>query len=248
MQIYRTSDYRALSRKAAGIIAAQVILKPDCTLGLATGGTPRGAYEKLIEWHQSGALDFSRVSAFTLDEYFGLPRNHPQSYAFYMQNTFYSHINIDPGNVSRPNGLPDSPEQECARYDAAIVAAGGIDLQLLGLGGNGHIGFNEPSGVFNKNTFCVDLAESTIIANSRYFANSEDIPKRAITMGIGSIMRAKKILLVVSGEQKAGIVYKAFFGPITPAVPASILQLHPDVCIVGDEAALSMLPPSLAGA
>ncbi|MEG2441393.1 MAG: glucosamine-6-phosphate deaminase [Acetivibrio sp.] len=241
MRIYKTKDYKAMSRKAANIISAQVIMKPDCVLGLATGSSPIGTYEQLTEWYRKGDLDFSEVTSVNLDEYKGLSHESDQSYYFFMQDHFFKHINIPANKTFVPNGVESNSKKACEDYDEVIRSVGGVDLQLLGLGHNGHIGFNEPADVFEKETHCVDLTQSTIEANARFFETREDVPTQAYTMGIQTIMRAKKILIVVSGEEKASIVKKAFFGPVTPQVPASILQMHPDVILVGDEAALSQL-------
>ena len=239
MQIYRAKDYEDMSRKAANIIASQVVLKPDCVLGLATGSTPIGAYKNLVEKYEQGDLDFSQVTTVNLDEYKGLPRENDQSYYYFMHDNLFDHVNVKPENTHLPDGTKEDANEECARYEELIRSLGGQDLQLLGLGHNGHIGFNEPDAIFEKATHCVDLQESTIEANKRFFASADDVPKQAYTMGIGTIMKAKKIVVVVSGADKADIVEKAFFGPVTPHVPASILQMHPDVTVVGDEAALS---------
>ncbi len=242
MQIIKTRDYDHMSRMAANIIAAQVIMKPDCVLGLATGSTPVGTYEELVRRYDKGELDFSTVTSINLDEYKGLSPENDQSYRYFMITHLFSHVNIDPEKTYVPNGLEPDSEKACAAYNAVIRQAGGIDLQLLGLGHNGHIGFNEPSDIFEKETHCVDLTQSTIDANSRFFASMDEVPKQAYTMGIGTIMQAKKVLVVVSGKAKAQIVKDAFFGPCTPQVPASILQLHSDVILVGDEEALSLIP------
>ena len=242
MKLYRTKNYDDMSRKAANVISAQVIMKPDSVLGLATGSSPLGTYRQLIDWYNKGDLDFSQVKSVNLDEYTGLPRENDQSYYYFMYNNFFKHINIDLNNTNVPNGMEPDSEKECSRYEEVISKLGGVDLQLLGLGHNGHIGFNEPDQSFEKTTHCVDLIESTIEANKRFFASIDDDPRQAYTMGIKTIMQAKKILLVVSGEDKAEILYKALYGPITPQVPASILQLHNDVIVVADEAALSKMP------
>lgn len=242
MQIYRAKDYEDMSKKAANIIASQVILKPDCVLGLATGSTPIGAYKNLVEKYEQGDLDFSQVTTVNLDEYKGLPRENDQSYYYFMHDNLFDHVNVKPENTHLPDGTKEDSDEECARYEELIRTLGGQDLQLLGLGHNGHIGFNEPDAIFEKATHCVDLQESTIEANKRFFASADDVPKQAYTMGIGTIMQAKKILVVVSGEDKADTVAKAFFGPVTPEVPASILQFHKDVILVADEAALSKVP------
>ena len=241
MRIIKATDYKDMSRKAANIISAQIIMKPDSVLGLATGSTPIGLYEQLVEWYNKGDLDFSKISTVNLDEYKGLNRENDQSYYYFMHDHLFNHVNIRPECTNVPNGMEPDSEKECKRYEALIDRLGGADLQLLGLGHNGHIGFNEPAPVFEKATHCVDLTESTIEANKRFFASADEVPKQAYTMGIGTIMKAKKILVVVSGEDKADIVKTAFTGPVTPKVPASILQMHPDVLLVGDKAALSKL-------
>ena len=241
MKIYKAKDYKDMSRKAANIISAQVIMKPNCVLGLATGSTPIGTYDQLVEWYSKGDLDFSEVTTVNLDEYKGLPRTNDQSYYYFMHQHLFDRVNIDPDRTNVPNGMEPDAEKECGRYEELIRSLGGVDLQLLGLGHNGHIGFNEPGEAFEKETHCVDLTVSTIEANKRFFASADDVPKQAYTMGIKTIMQAKKILIVVNGENKADIVERAFFGPVTPEVPASILQLHNDVTLVGDEAALAKI-------
>lgn len=241
MKIYKAKDYKDMSRKAANIISAQVIMKPNCVLGLATGSTPIGTYAQLVEWYNKGDLDFSEVTTVNLDEYKGLPRTNDQSYYYFMHQHLFDRVNIDPERTNVPNGMEPDAEKECGRYEELIRSLGGVDLQLLGLGHNGHIGFNEPGEAFEKETHCVDLTESTIEANKRFFASADGVPKQAYTMGIKTIMQAKKILIVVNGENKADIVERAFFGPVTPEVPASILQLHNDVTLVGDEAALAKI-------
>lgn len=239
MRIIKTKDFQDMSRKAANLISAQVILKPNCILGLATGSSPIGIYKQLVEWHRQGDLDFKDVTTFNLDEYRGLPRSNDQSYYYFMHDNLFNHVNVPAEHIHLPNGENPDAEAECSCYDKMIAEAGGIDLQLLGMGPNGHIGFNEPTDTFPVGTHCVDLTESTIEANKRFFASANDVPRQAYTMGIGTIMSAKKILIIISGAGKADIVRDAFFGPVTPLVPASILQLHPDVTVVADEAALS---------
>ena len=241
MKIYKAKDYKDMSRKAANIISAQVIMKPNCVLGLATGSTSIGTYDQLVEWYNKGDLDFSEVTTVNLDEYKGLPRTNDQSYYYFMHQHLFDRVNIDPERTNVPNGMEPDAEKECGRYEELIRSLGGVDLQLLGLGHNGHIGFNETGEAFQKETHCVDLTESTIEANKRFFASADDVPKQAYTMGIKTIMQAKKILIVVNGENKADIVERAFFGPVTPEVPASILQLHNDVTLVGDKAALAKI-------
>lgn len=241
MNIIKAKDYTQMSRIAANYIFAQVILKPNCVLGLATGSSPIGTYEELIRRYQAGELDFSKVTSINLDEYKGLSPENDQSYRYFMNTNLFNHINIDKSRTYVPNGLESDTEKACANYDALIENCGGIDLQLLGLGNNGHIGFNEPGAFFAKGTHCVDLADSTIEANARFFSSINEVPKQAYTMGIKSILQAKKILVIVSGKGKAKIVKEAFTGPVTPQVPASVLQLHSDVMVVGDEEALSLL-------
>ena len=241
MRIIRTADFQAMSQKAAEMLAAVVILKPDCTFGLATGSSPLGIYKYLAEWHKSGRVDFSQATAFNLDEYKGVAPDAEQSYRYFMFSNLFSKINMPLKNQHIPNGLASDPAAECMRYEAAIEKCGGIDVQLLGIGLNGHIGFNEPQDGFAKDTHLTFLTESTISANSRFFDKPEDVPVQAYTMGIRTIMRTRKILLVVTGAAKAEIVKRAFFGEITPKVPASVLLLHNDVTVIGDEDALSLI-------
>lgn len=241
MKFMKAKDYEGMSRAAANIISAQITMKPDCVLGLATGSTPIGTYKNLVRRYQKGDLDFSLVSTVNLDEYKGLPADNDQSYRYFMNDNLFNHVNINKENTYVPNGMEPDSEKACREYDEIVRNMGGADLQLLGLGHNGHIGFNEPAEEYPKGTNCVDLQASTIEANKRFFASIDEVPKQAYTMGIGTIMSAKKILVVVSGADKADIVAKAFQGPITPQVPASILQLHNDVTVVGDEAAFSKL-------
>ena len=241
MRIIKAKNYEEMSRHAANIIAAQIVLKPDCVLGLATGSTPIGTYKYLVEAHKAGDLNFAEVKSVNLDEYKGLPRENDQSYYYFMHDNLFKHVNIDTANTYLPDGMIEDSKTACEEYENVIRELGGQDLQLLGLGHNGHIGFNEPADEFVKETNCVNLAQSTIDANKRFFACADEVPRQAYTMGIGTIMKAKRILVVVSGEDKAKIVKEAFFGPVTPKVPASILQLHPDVTVVADEAALSLV-------
>ena len=226
MIIYVGKDYQDVSRKAANIMSAQIIMKPNAVLGLATGSTPVGLYKQLIEWYNKGDLDFSQITSVNLDEYKGLSGDNDQSYRYFMNTNLFDHVNSD---------------KACADYNEVIRSVGGIDMQLLGIGGNGHIGFNEPGEAFEKETHCVDLTESTIKANARFFESMDEVPKQAYTMGIKNIMAAKKILLVATGSAKADALYKSLYGPITPNVPASILQLHQDVTVVADEDALSLI-------
>ena len=244
MRIYKAKDYEEMSRKAAGIVSAQIIMKPDCVLGLATGSTPVGLYKQLIEWYRNGDLDFSGVRTVNLDEYKGISRENDQSYYYFMHQNLFDHVNIPAENTHLPNGMEPDSEKECRRYEELIQSMGSVDLQLLGIGHNGHIGFNEPADAFDKLVHCVNLTQSTIEANKRFFASAEEVPRQAYTMGIQTIMRSKRILIIANGEGKADIVRDAFFGPITPMVPASVLQLHNDVTLVADEAALSKIPAS----
>jgi len=245
MRIYKALDYKDMSRKAANIISAQIIMKPDCVLGLATGSTPEGIYRQLIEWYQKGDLDFSEVKTVNLDEYKGLTSDNKQSYHYFMKEKLFSNVNINMENTYLPNGMEEDTAAECNRYNDIIRSLGGIDLQLLGLGLNGHIGFNEPGESFEKDTHCVALTKSTIEANSRLFEEGETVPSYAYTMGIKSIMRSKRILLVASGKEKADILLRALTGPVTPSVPASILQMHNDFTVVADEDALSKIDKNL---
>lgn len=241
MRFYVTEDYAQMSRRAASIIAAQVVSKPNCVLGLATGSSPVGAYQNLVQWNKDGILSFAEVRSVNLDEYIGLSPEHEQSYRYFMQDNLFNHVDIKPENTNVPNGLADDPEQAAADYEKVIDSMNGVDLQLLGMGHNGHIAFNEPCDEFIMDTHVVELTESTIKANARFFASMDEVPRQAMTMGIRSIMKAKKILVVVAGADKAEAVYKSFAGPVTPQVPASILQLHADVTVVGDKAAMSKL-------
>lgn len=241
MKIYAAKDYEDLSRKAANIIAAQVLLKPNTVLGLATGSTPVGTYRQLIEKYNNGDLDFSLVSSINLDEYRGLPGEHDQSYRYFMNHNLFDHINIDKANTNVPDGLAEDSAAECRRYDDIISAHGGTDLQLLGIGGNGHIGFNEPASAFQKGTHLVTLTDETRQSNARFFSSLNEVPTHAFTMGIGGIMAAARVLLLANGEAKAKALCDSFFGPITPEVPASVLQLHGDCIVIADEAALSLI-------
>lgn len=241
IKIIQTKNYDEMSRRAASIMAAQITLKSDSVLGLATGSTPVGMYRELIRRYEAGELDFSQIRSVNLDEYVGLSRDHDQSYFYFMNDNLFRHVNIDRAQTFLPDGTNPDMEGECRRYHEIILSMGGIDMQLLGIGGNGHIGFNEPADSFAPGTHCVKLAESTIQANSRFFASEKDVPRYAISMGIGEIMTAKKILILASGATKAEAVKGMVAGPVTPRMPASILQFHPDVTLVADEEALSLL-------
>lgn len=240
MRIIRCKDYTEASRQTANIISAQVILKPDCVLGLATGSSPIGTYQQLIEWYEKGDIDFSKTRTVNLDEYVGLTPDHDQSYAYFMNKNLFDHINIDKANTHLPDGTNRNADEQCAAYDKLIRELGGVDLQLLGIGHNGHIGFNEPCNEFVKGTHCVDLTENTIDANARFFENRDEVPRQAYTMGILDILQAKRVVMIVTGQNKAQILRDAFCGPVTPKIPASIMQLHPDFTLVADEAALSL--------
>lgn len=241
MRIIIAENYEKMSLKAAGFIASQMILQPASILGLATGSTPLGTYKKLIELNQEGILDFSKTKTFNLDEYLRLSPQNTQSYFYFMQKNFFDQININPDQTHIPNGEAESIETECLSYEKAIQDAGGIDLQILGIGSNGHIGFNEPDEYFEAITHKVKLTQETIQANSRFFEKIEDVPTEAISMGMRTIMRARKVLLIASGTSKSQAIFDALYGPITPKHPASILQLHPDATFVLDVDAASKL-------
>lgn len=232
MKYIEVESYEELSTHAANLIASQVIMKPNCVLGLATGSSPVGTYKKLAEKCTKGELDFSAVTSVNLDEYVGLSPENDQSYRYFMNTNLFNNVNIDIKKTHVPDGLAKDIAKEGEEYDALIKSLGGIDLQLLGIGLDGHIGFNEPDKYFTAATHIVTLDESTIKANARFFASEEDVPKKAITMGMMSIMQAKKILLIANGANKKEILEKSLFGPITPEVPASILQLHPDLTVI----------------
>lgn len=232
MRFITVDTYQKMSRQAANIISAQVIIKPNCVLGLATGSSPVGTYRQLIDWYQKGDIDFSEVTSVNLDEYVGLDGENDQSYRYFMNSNLFNSVNINPDRTFVPNGKAKDLNKECTEYDERIKALGGIDLQLLGIGLDGHIGFNEPDSCFVKGTHVVELHESTIRANSRFFEHEEDVPRSAVTMGMLSIMQAKKVLLIANGAGKRDILERAFSGPITPEIPASILQLHPDLTVI----------------
>ncbi len=240
MRIIKAEDYDHMSKIAADFIGAEIMLKPDAVLGLATGSTPVGTYKYLSEMVKAGEISFKEVRTFNLDEYEGLTASDPCSYAFYMKEKLFEHIDILPENTHIPSGTASDGEKECAGYDAMIDECGGIDLQLLGLGHNGHIGFNEPGNSFITKTHRVELTESTLSANRHFFHKEEDIPGAAYTLGMGGIFCSKRILLLVFGKEKAEILYEAFHGPVTPLVPSSLLQLHRDVVLVADKAALAL--------
>ncbi len=232
MRYIEVENYEQLSKAAGNIIASQIILKPNSVLGLATGSSPVGAYKELIKKYENGELDFSRITSVNLDEYIGLDGDNDQSYRYFMNTNLFNHVNIDKSKTFVPSGIATDIEKECKDYDDNIKRLGGIDLQLLGIGLDGHIGFNEPDEFFTKATHKVTLDESTIEANARFFESIDDVPRAAVTMGMGGIMGAKRVLLIANGESKKEIIEKAFFGPIDPKVPASILQLHSDLTVI----------------
>ncbi|MEM1558606.1 MAG: glucosamine-6-phosphate deaminase [Thermoproteota archaeon] len=241
MRVIITKDYDEMSTRAARIIAEQVRRKPNSVLGLATGSTPLGTYRELIRMHREEGLDFSKVITFNLDEYYGLSPDQPQSYHYFMFENFFKHVNINPKNIHIPDGLAKDVKAFCEEYEKEIKKAGGIDLQLLGIGRNGHIAFNEPGSSLMGRTTLVALAEETIRDNTRFFKNEEEVPRLAISMGCGTIMEARRILLLASGENKAGAIAATLEGPVTSQITASILQMHPDAIVIVDEAAASKL-------
>ncbi len=234
-------DYEAVSQAAASILAEKIRSNPSCMLGLATGSTPVGMYKKLVEMHQAGQLDFGKIKTFNLDEYYPLRKDSDQSYDYFMRDHLFSHINIQRENVHIPNGEAADPAAECAAYERMVDEAGGVDIQVLGIGINGHIGFNEPESELKLPTHLTDLTPSTIQANARFFASEDDVPKKALTMGMGTIFKARSILLLITGENKAPVAQKIFSGVLTTEVPATLLNLHPDVTVLLDEAAASLL-------
>ncbi len=245
MRVVITDSYEQMGLEAAKIVAGQIYLKPNSVLGLATGSTPLSMYERLVAVHRTVGLDFSEVTTFNLDEYIGMGPDNPQSYHYFMQEHFFRHINIKPENVHIPNGVAQDVVAEGERYEQLIAAKGGIDLQVLGIGQNAHIGFNEPDVKFAATTHKVELDEETILANSRFFNNVDEVPRYAISMGIKTIMMAEHVILLANGRNKAKAVYKALCGDVTPEAPASILQLHRDVAVILDKEAAELLPADL---
>lgn len=243
MRILVCKNYDEMSKKAAQMILSQVTLKPNSVLGLATGSTPVGMYKELVKMYNEKLIDFSEVSTFNLDEYYNLPKTSDQSYDYFMRVNLFNHINVKNENIHIPNGMASNIELECETYDKQIKESGGVDIQVLGIGHNAHIGFNEPTINFERGTHLVDLKESTIEANARFFEKIEDVPKKAITMGTGSIFKARKIMLLACGDSKADAIYNTVYGKVIPEVPASILQFHNDIVLILDEAAASKLNP-----
>ena len=242
IKIINCKTEMGVGAKAACVMADVIKNKPNAVIGLATGSSPLTMYAELIKKYESGELSFEKVTSVNLDEYAGLSADHDQSYSYFMHKNLFNHINIKEENVNLPNGLAKDFAEECKRYDAVIEAAGGVDIQLLGIGNNGHIGFNEPTDYFPKGTSLIDLTDSTIDANSRFFASRDLVPTQALSMGIGAIMAAKKIVMVVIGKGKADIIEAALFGKVTPEVPASILQFYKgDIVVCADEEALAVI-------
>lgn len=237
MRIYIVDNYEEMSKQGANLVASQVRLKPNSVLGLATGGTPVGMYQELVKKYEDGSLDFSEVTTFNLDEYYPLSGDNPQSYRYFMNENLFNHINVPAERIHIPNGMAADVNKECEVYEEMLAEAGGVDLQVLGIGPNGHIGFNEPDATFEAKTHQVTLEQHTIEANARFFDSIEEVPTQAISMGIQTIMKAKKILLLASGAGKAGVIKDMIEGSIDPKLPASILQLHPDVTVIVDKEA-----------
>ncbi len=241
MEVIIQSNYESVSKLAATIIQELIEIKPHCVLGLATGSTPLGLYKELIRMHVEDGLDFSKVTTFNLDEYYGLTPTHPQSYHYFMNEYLFDHINIPETQRHLPDGTTDTVGSFCKEYENRIRDHGGIDLQILGLGGDGHIGFNEPGSSLASRTRLKTLMQETIKDNARFFDSEDEVPKFAITMGVGTILDAKFCLLLCSGEKKAEILAQAVEGPVTASVTASALQMHPKTTVIADEAAASKL-------
>lgn len=241
MKVIVARDYNELSKRAANILASQIVLKPNSVMGLATGSTPIGTYNELVRIYEEGRISFEEVVSFNLDEYYGLDKSNKQSYYYFMNKHLFNYINIKEENIHIPNGIAKDIELECKNYETKIKQAGGIDIQLLGIGRNGHIGFNEPDVKFEALTHLVNLDEDTINVNSRFFASIDNVPKLAISMGIKTIMQSKKIILLASGSEKAKTIYNMIHEKITPELPASVLQLHQDVTVILDQGAAQLL-------
>lgn len=237
MNVLTFKTNQELNEAGAGIIAGLIQTNPRAVLGLATGSTPVGIYEELVRSFRKGLISFKLATTFNLDEYAGLPADHPESYHAYMQQHLFSHVDFDPGRCHLPNGMAPDLDAECIRYNELLEAAKQIDLQILGLGHNGHIGFNEPDHALNSGTHLVKLKESTRQANARFFSSIDEVPTHALTMGVGTILKAKTILLIVRGEEKAQIVHQALTGPIRTEIPASLLQTHPNLVVLLDQEA-----------
>lgn len=241
MKLIVVNNYEELSKVAAKEFSKVIKEKENAVLGLATGGSPVGMYKELIRMYEQKELNFSKITTVNLDEYIGLNPEHNQSYRYFMNNNLFNHINIDKSNTFVPNGLAEDLEAQCKEYDQKIVELGGIDIQLLGVGNNGHIAFNEPNSELSSGTHIISLTDNTIEANARFFDNIDDVPRKAITMGVGGIMKAKKIILIASGESKAEAIKGIFSGKITTANPATMLQMHRDVTVIVDEAAAKLI-------
>jgi len=242
MRIIVTNNYQEMSREAACIVARQILAKEDSILGFPTGDTPMGMYEELVCMYNQGLIDFSKVITFNLDEYYGLPRDHPGSYHRYMREKLFDHVDIQEGNIHIPDGVAKDIEEQCKRYEEEIYRYGGIDLQILGIGHNGHIGFNEPGSDWGMITGLVKLSEETKRGAARHFKDPAEVPTQGITMGIKTIMKARKILLLASGKRKEKATTKALQGPVTKKIPASILQLHPMITVIVDKEAGKSVP------
>ena len=238
MRVIVCEDYKEMSLRAAKLVASQMILKPDCTLGLATGSTPIGMYDELVRMYESGEIDFSEVTSFNLDEYYPISPENDQSYRYFMNEHLFSRVNIDMARTHVPNGLAEDTDAECENYENMINKAGGVDLQILGIGQNGHIGFNEPDNNLNTVTHLTELTQSTIDANSRFFEKREDVPTKALTMGMGSIFKARKIIVMANGKAKKDAVRKLISGKITTECPVTFLNLHSDVTLICDKLAI----------
>ena len=241
MKLIVVNNYEELSKVAAKEFSKIIKEKENAVLGLATGGSPVGMYKELIKMYEKKELNFSKITTVNLDEYIGLNPEHNQSYRYFMNNNLFNHINIDKSNTFVPNGLAEDLEAQCKEYDQKIAELGGIDIQLLGVGNNGHIAFNEPNNELSSGTHIISLTDNTIEANARFFDNIYDVPRKAITMGVGGIMKAKKIILIASGESKAEAIKGIFSGKITTANPATMLQMHRDVTVIVDEAAAKLI-------
>ncbi|AZO93501.1 glucosamine-6-phosphate deaminase [Halocella sp. SP3-1] len=241
MRVIVENDYQSMSRKAALLLASQVNLKPNSVLGLATGSTPEGMYQELVEMYHRGEIDFSEVVTFNLDEYYKLPPENEESYHYYMQENFFKHVNLHPENTNIPRGMVEKVETECWYYEEKIRRAGGIDLQVLGIGSNGHIGFNEPGDRLNVTTKLVELTEETIESNSRFFDSLDKVPRKAISVGMATILKARRIILLASGKNKAEAIKKTINGYVDTRIPSSLLQTHPETTLIIDEEAASLL-------